>query len=164
MTPEELQATAVLAGRAFAGVASRVDGVHKAVADRAFRPIGPAGRPVRVVHDAVTGAVYGGLRLGGTCAGAVVGQLLSRTAPGSAEAGRTPLGNQALAALNGFAGHHLEGGLRPLAIRMSVRSAGRDVPLTSSRLGETFPEAGPKIAVFVHGLAETENSWVVTTP
>jgi pimeloyl-ACP methyl ester carboxylesterase len=69
------------------------------------------------------------------------------------------LGNQALAALNGFAGHRLEGDLAPLAIPMAVRVAGRDVRLTPREVSSAFPDARSRLAVLVHGLAETESLW-----
>jgi pimeloyl-ACP methyl ester carboxylesterase len=124
-----------------------------------FGATGPAGRPVRVIHDGVAGAVYAGLRMGGLTAGRVVGEVATRVMPASSPVGSTPLGNQGLAALNGFAGHHLNGELSPLAIPMAIRRAGRDVRLSPVDLAAAFPDATAKLAVFVHGLAETENFW-----
>jgi hypothetical protein len=40
-----------------------------------------------------------------------------------------------------------------------VRHAGRDVPLTPEALGAAHPGARPRVAVFVHGLGETEAAW-----
>ncbi len=74
-------------------------------------------------------------------------------------AGREPAGNLALAALNMVAGEHLGPDLAPLAIRMAVRADGCDVGLTPQRIATAFPHAAPRLVVFVHGLAETENSW-----
>lgn len=159
MIAEEVGATVRLGGYLVARVASRVEGVHRAVARRVFSGAGLVGEPVRVVHDRVAGVVYTGLRVGGLTAGAVAGEVVGRVIPSSFPAGSTPLGNQALAALNGFAGHHLKDDLSPLAIRMAVRSAGRDVRLTRVDLAAAFPDATAKLAVFVHGLAETENFW-----
>jgi pimeloyl-ACP methyl ester carboxylesterase len=42
---------------------------------------------------------------------------------------------------------------------MSVRVGGNPVGLTRPELRAAFPEATPRIAVFLHGLMETENSW-----
>lgn len=44
-----------------------------------------------------------------------------------------------------------------MAIRMAVRSAGRDVPVDA--LGPAFPEATGRVVVFLHGLCETESYW-----
>jgi PGAP1-like protein len=164
MIAEEVGATVRMGGHVFAGVASRVEGVHRAVAGRVFGATGLTSQPVGVIHDSIAGAVYSGLRVGGLAAGAVAGEVAGRLIPPSSPAGSTPLGNQAQAALNGFAGHHLQGDLSPLAIRMAVRNAGRDVPLAPVDLTGAFPDASPKLAVFVHGLAETENLWTPEAP
>ncbi len=159
MNAQEMAATIRLGGHIFAGVSSRVEGVHRAVAGRAFGATGATGPAGRTIHDHIAGAVYSGLRIGGLTAGAVAGDVVSRVLPSSGPAGGIPLGNQALAALNGFAGHRLEGDLTALAIPMAVRAAGRDVPLTPLDVAAAFSDTTPKLAVFVHGLAETENLW-----
>jgi pimeloyl-ACP methyl ester carboxylesterase len=159
MIAEEMRATVRLGGHVFAGITSRVEGVHRAVAGRAFGATGPTGYPARTVHDHVAGAVYKGLRIGGLTVGAVGGEVLGRVLRSSAPAGSTPLANQVLAALNGFAGHRLEGDLGALAIPMAVRVAGRDVELSPLEVAAAFPDTTSKLAVFVHGLAETEDLW-----
>jgi pimeloyl-ACP methyl ester carboxylesterase len=78
---------------------------------------------------------------------------------GGRPAGCQPGGNLALAALNAIAGDQLGPGLAPLAIRMAVRADGRDVDLIAREVADAFPHATCKMAVFVHGLAETEDSW-----
>jgi pimeloyl-ACP methyl ester carboxylesterase len=159
MNAEEMGATIRLGGHVFAGVCSRVEGVHRAVAERAFGATEATGPAVRTIHDRIAGVVYAGLRFGGLTAGAAVGEVVSWVLPSSAPAGGTPVGNQAQAALNGFTGHRLEGDLAALAIPMAVRVAGRDVDLTPLDLAAAFPDAASKLAVFVHGLAATENLW-----
>ncbi len=159
MNAEELRATIRLGGHIFAGVSSKVEETHRAVAGRAFGANGTPSVPVRTLHDHIAGAVYNGLRVGGLTAGAVAGEVFSRVVPSSAAVSGTRLGNQALAALNGIAGHQLGGDLAALAIPMAVRAAGRDVNLTPLDVAAAFPDTASKLAVFVHGLAETENSW-----
>ena len=63
------------------------------------------------------------------------------------------------AALNAIAGDRLGPGLAALAISMAVRADGRDVDLTRRELAAVFSHPAPRLAVFVHGLAETEDSW-----
>jgi pimeloyl-ACP methyl ester carboxylesterase len=65
----------------------------------------------------------------------------------------------ALAAVNGFAGDVLAEAESPLALGMAIRLRGEDVPLSSEGLASAFPEATAHLAVFVHGLVETEDSW-----
>ncbi len=159
MTPAEIRAVSRLGGHAFAGLVSRIEQVHQAVAGRAFTPIGLPGAPARAVHDAIARGVYVAVRGGGTAAGVLSGEAVSLLAGGGRPAGTQRGGNLALAALNAVAGHQLDPGLAPLAIRMAVRADGRDLDLSPQAVADAFPHATGRIAVFVHGLAETEDSW-----
>ena len=46
-----------------------------------------------------------------------------------------------------------------LAVPMSLRQHGRNVELTERGLADAYPDATTRIAVFVHGLCETEEAW-----
>jgi pimeloyl-ACP methyl ester carboxylesterase len=98
--------------------------VHRAIADRAF----PAG-PAKLLHDAISGAVYGAVRGGATLAGRASALLPDRE-----------VSPAVLGVLNGLQGDVLE---PPLAI-----------PMTLSVEGDA-----PRFAVFIHGLFETEHAW-----
>jgi len=63
----------------------------------------------------------------------------------------------ALAALNGILGSDLEADESALALEMTLRHGGRDVSV--AELAQLLPETTPKVAVFVHGLCESEHSW-----
>ncbi len=159
MTPAEIRAAGRLGGRAFAGLVSRIEQVHHAIAGRAFGPIGLAGTPARVIHDSVARGAYLAVRGAGAAAGTVGGEAGYLIGAGGGPAGREPAGNLALAVLNAVAGDHLDADLAPLEIRMAVRAEGRDVALTAGQIAAAFPHATSRLAVFVHGLAETEDSW-----
>ena len=159
MTPAEIAAVGRLGGHAFSGLVSRIEQVHQAVASRAFAPAGPAGTPTQVIHDSIAGGVYLTIRGAGTTTAVLAGKTVSFLAAGGQRADRAPGGNLALAALNAIAGDQLGDTLSPLAIRMAVRAGGRDVGLVPHEVAEAFPHATGKLAVFVHGLAETEESW-----
>ena len=159
MTPAEIGAVGRLGGHAFAGLVSRIEQVHLAIAGRAFTPIGPASAPARVIHDSITRGVYLAVRGAGAAAGVLGGEAVSLLGAGGQPAGREPRGNLALAALNAVAGDQLGPDLAPLAIRMAVRADGRDVDVTAQELSAVFGHPTPRLAVFVHGLAETESSW-----
>ena len=159
MTPAELRAAGRLGGLAFNGLVSRIEQVHQAVGRRAFGPTGSAGVPARLVHDTVARGTYLAVRTVGTVAGTAAGHAASLFGAAGQPAGREPAGNLALAALNAVAGDRLGPGLEPLAIRMAVRAGGRDVGLTADEVAAAFPHATPRLAVFVHGLAETDDSW-----
>jgi triacylglycerol esterase/lipase EstA (alpha/beta hydrolase family) len=160
MTPDELRAASGLGGRAFADFVARIEQVHQAVAGRAFGPARQAGAPARLIHDAVSRSVYLAVRSAGSAAGAMTGEiaavLLGRRGQ---PAGAVPAGNLALAGLNAVAGDGLVKDTAPLAISMAVRAVGRDIGLTAADLAAAFPGAAPRLALFVHGLGETENSW-----
>lgn len=159
MTPAELRAASRLGGHAFAGLTSRIEQTHLAVADRAFGPARRAGTPARLIHDAVSRGVYLAIRGTGSAAGAIGGEVALVFGRKGPPAGSAPAGNLALAALNAVAGDRLGMDVAPLAIRMAVRADGRDVEPVTRELAVAFPDAGQRLAVFLHGLAETENSW-----
>ena len=159
MTPAEISAVSRLGGYAFAGLVSRIEQVHRAVADRAFTTAGTMSVPARVIHDSITRGVYLAVRGAGTAAGAAGAETVLLLGTAGRSVGREPGGNLAQAALNAIAGGHLGPDLPPLAIRMAVRAAGSDIGLTTRELSAVSSHLTPRLAVFVHGLAETENSW-----
>src|ERR1039458_7300721 len=128
MTPAELRAAGRLGGHAFAGVVSRIEQVHQAVAGRAFGPIRHAGAPARFIHDNVSRSVYLAVRSAGSAAGAMLGEVLSPLGAGGQPASSTPKGNLALSALNAIAGDQLRPDVAPLAIRLAVRAGGSGGP------------------------------------
>lgn len=138
-----------------------VRGLHTGIAGRVFRSIGPAARPVEMVHDAIAGAVYDALdatghRLPPAVAGlAVAGLAFDDDAPLDERPGVA----EAIAALNGIYGDELADRDNSLAAPMAVRVAGRPVALTPDAVTDAFPAPTDTLAVFVHGLCQTESSW-----
>jgi pimeloyl-ACP methyl ester carboxylesterase len=124
---------------------------HLAIAQRAFDGVGPAARPVQFVHDAISGAVYGGLghatRFGGRALEAAIGrrytQLLSES----------PRGAAVIAIVNGLIGDTLEEERNELRQPMAIRIDGVPVGV------DAFAQPTSRVAVFLHGLMETEFSW-----
>lgn len=129
---DELRALTRLAFDELGLGAGGIGQVHRAIADRAFRVASPA----KALHDGISGAVYASV----AGAAALVGH-------GAAAAVRdrpvsdTPRGAAVLAVLNGLRGDALE---PPLAMPMTLRAGG---------------EPMPRLAVFVHGLFESEHAW-----
>jgi len=162
MTPAELRAMSRLSGHAFAGLVSRIEQVHQAIGGRAFGSIGPVSAPVRLIHDSVARSAYRAVGGAGSVAGALGGEAASLI--GSVgELGHTGQhagGGAVLAVLNAVTGDRLGPDLAPLAIRMAVRVDGRDVELAPQQVRDAFGAATPRLAIFLHGLAETENSWL----
>ena len=160
MRSTEVRAIGELAGRTLAGAGTMVRDLHMAVSGRAFTAVGPGGAPARVVHDGVAEALYGGVRTALAAlprgAGAAIARSALDDAPALAQSAR---GSLALAALNAYVGDALVAGDSPLALAMTLRHRGADLPLEPEALADALPDAGARVAIFVHGLGETDASW-----
>jgi len=146
---DELAALTRLTLDELGGAVAGIGRIHKAVADRAFGASGPGAKPARVIHDEVARRVYGGLRLGASAAGRTASIAVAGRPPISGE----PLGAGLIAALDGLIGDVLEQERPALAAPMSIRVGGRVAAPTE------VPAPTPRVAVFLHGLMETEFSW-----
>lgn len=158
-------------------VITPAEDLHRAIADRAFRSPGAA--PVRTVHDAISGAIYRGIRLGagGAGRGATAALRLQerRTAArerralppaggtgASAPPPQTPRAALAQSALNGLLGDLLEERGSELAIELALRHRGAVLPPERDALQAALGGAvTPDVVVFVHGLGETEHAWAL---
>jgi hypothetical protein len=147
------------------GGLTTIEGVHTAIARKPFGPLGlvpgvaEISGIVRVVHDGITHLVYAGLH-SAIAAGRATGRWAAITA-GAADEEPAP-GSRiglAVAALNGFAGDRLLREDNPLAAPMTLRQAGRRLRIDRAALAAAFPDASPRLAVFVHGLAGNESLW-----
>jgi pimeloyl-ACP methyl ester carboxylesterase len=148
---------------AFEEVAGAFDGVHSihgSIAERAFRRTGPGGAPAHWMHDTIASAVYGGLKGSVRGMGRVADTALERR-PHLVRrvVSTTPRGAALVAAINGLIGDTLERRQSPLHQPMSVRVHGEAVGTGREELADGYPDATPRVAVFLHGLMETEFSW-----
>ena len=163
MPVNEVKALSELAAESADVTVTRpVEGVHKAVAARVFRAVGPAGEPVRVVHDGVSSSIYKGLRAAGAAAGIAAGAAAARiSGPGDVRVlERSSSGRFAQAAINAIVGDQLDERASDVRIEMAIRRHGRDVTVDANALAAAFPDATARIAVFVHGLGEDERAWL----
>jgi pimeloyl-ACP methyl ester carboxylesterase len=64
-----------------------------------------------------------------------------------------------LAALNGVLGDHLAATANPLAIKMSLRHAGRTLVLERFAMRSSLPQATPRLLVLLHGLCTNDLQW-----
>ena len=159
MKSEEIRASGQLATRTLADTVLHVEQVHRAVAGRTFALTAPVSLPARVIHDVIASGVYTLIRETGLAAGLVASQLVGAAGGSVSPAGSTPRSNLALAVLNATVGDELADQGSPLAIAMAVRCVRADVVPRRASLEVAFPEATPKVAVFLHGLGENEESW-----
>ncbi len=163
MRRDEARALGDLAGEAAAGIAGQARDVHAGIAQRVFgalQVLGPAAEPARLIHDGVSRAAYaaaGTLTRAVVRGGAGVFSLTcAEDAPSLSEGVR---GRVAVGAINGMWGDRLNERRSVLETPMAVRRGGRDVGLGAAALAAAFPDATPRIAVFAHGLCETEDAW-----
>jgi pimeloyl-ACP methyl ester carboxylesterase len=138
-----------------------IRGMHTGIAGRVFASIGPAARPVEIVHDTIAGVVYDTL---GAAGRRVPGSVSSLAAAGLAFDDDAPLDEstpaaEMIAALNGIYGDELAERGNSLATELAVRVNGHAVALTPDAVAAAFPQATGRLAVFVHGLCQTETSW-----
>lgn len=132
--------------------------VHRAIARRAFRSAyRVGGRVPERVHDAITDVVYDSVSLGVRGARQLLEMSGTRGVGPSLDA--TVGGRHVVSAINGLVGAELAQRADPHAISMSVRVAGQDVPTTSAALRIAYPHASDRIAIFLHGLGENDDSW-----
>src|SRR5919197_318268 len=161
MRGAEVKAVGEVAGQALAGTGALVRDVHGAIARRAFEAVGAGGAPARTIHDGVAKAVYAGVRaaLQATPRG-VAAALATKTASEASSLAALPGGALALALLNGYAGDALVARGSELALDMTLRHRGRDVDLAAMAGGSHgLARPSSRIALFVHGLGETDASW-----
>jgi pimeloyl-ACP methyl ester carboxylesterase len=156
----ELASLGRLGGDALARPAAAIGDVHRAVAGRVFGALGLLGAPVRLMHDGISAAAYGGVRGAMRLVPRATAAPLVRALPASTRAmADSRAGSLALAALNGAWGDTISRTHPELALELTVRRGGRAVVLDSEGLASSFPDASPRVAVFLHGLCETEAAW-----
>lgn len=119
--------------------------LHRAIAHRAFAFGGPLATPGRALHDLISRAAYGTVRHAAAATTTAISSAARMVSGDDAPVlSRSRRGRAWLAALNGLAGDRLEQKRSDLAIPMSV---------------STSRKPTPRIAVFLHGLGETPESW-----
>jgi len=159
MSDTELRALTVLGFDELRQASGGFGSIQRAVAGRVFQAVGPGAALVRPVHEAVTRGVYAGLGLGTRAVGmATAAAVATRDAPALST---TPRGSALIAAVTGLRGDALEAEGSPLCQPMAVRVNGEPVALEPAELRDAFPEASPRVVVFIHGLMTTEFSWAL---
>ena len=159
MTPEKAQTFDQTGGQAVTGDVPYVEAAHGSIATSRFgatRTI-PVSSTVRAAHHGISGPACSGARAAFVAARWLTGRLASTVTALSATAKKQ--GDLAVAALNAAVGDRLCDTNSGLAIHMAPRSEGSDVRIRRDTLEAAYSDATPKLAVFLHGLGETEHSW-----
>lgn len=131
---------------------------HRAVAGRIFglvnRGTGNSARLPEVVHDGISGVVYGSIGVS-----LKAGHLALKAGRGRGPRMSSPAGRNWTSGVNGLLGDRLTADQFPLAFGMSVRVRGEDVVVDRNRLTAAYSDAGPRIVVLLHGLGENDQHW-----
>ena len=164
MQRDELVAIGELTGDALAGVTGQVHGIHEAVARRVWTSVGPLGTPVRIVHDAIAAGTYSAVEWSLSTAMRTGSRALGTVVPRhSPSLEQSPAARIAVGVLNGAVGDSLERRGNALGLKTTLRKRERDVELRPDVLRAEFPDATSRLAVFVHGLGETDDAWLLAS-
>jgi len=162
LNPNEWSAVAELTGdRLDRLVISPTESLHKAIAQRVFTAVPIGSGTVRPIHDGIAGAVYRAVRHG-VAGSTTLAAAFLRAA--SSDASVRPLsdsrrGRFLLSAINGLMGDRLEELGNELSVSMAVRWRDGDVACDAGALRRAFPHSTPRLAVFLHGLAGSDEWW-----
>lgn len=160
MQGHEIKSLADLAGEGTRVLTRLVRDVHHGIASRVFTSIGPAAKPVQVIHDTTASTIY--TLVDGAVRGSLygVGALAAHTVSDDDETVLArPRVAGAIAAVNGIYGDEMTNRENGFALSMQVRRKGHPVELNADSIAAAFPRATGRIAVFVHGWCMTERSW-----
>ena len=164
---EQLRGLADLVVSALSGGVRAAAEMHRAIARYPFAILEsipftrlPA-TGVRVLHDGIASSVYGILRGVTQGAGIAAGVALVPFGVGERDDDlRSPRALElAIGALNGAVGDRLEEWRNGLRMEMELRHGGGRLLLEPHAIARAYPGAGPKLAVFVHGLAGNDAVW-----
>lgn len=161
MNPDSARTTHAAALALEYGDSVVLDGIRRTHARVAYRLFGAtrvvgSGGP-KFVHDMISNSVYGAIS-GGLRAGSVVARGLASRGIG-APIDTSAAGRKFRAAVNGLVGDQLRLSSDPQTIVMAIRKDGADVPASTWWLSQAFREPSPHLAIFVHGLCESEEVW-----
>ena len=152
MRSEELVASGDLAADGFAAVTRQIRAFHGGIAERVFTSIGTSSEPIKLIHDGIADTVYGAVAVGGSLVVRAGTRIAAVTrAPGTTTLDDSPRARFLIGAVNGAFGDALHERNNGLATTMAVRVDGRAIA------PRDFPGATPKLAIFLHGLCETED-------
>ncbi|MGO9488171.1 MAG: lipase family alpha/beta hydrolase, partial [Solirubrobacteraceae bacterium] len=130
------------------------------IAQRAFRGVGPAGTPVKLIHDALSSRAYDAIAAGASGLGRAADRAMEQRGIGEqVSLSTTQTGSFGLAVLNGLIGDRLERNGSALHQPASARMHGERIGLDEASLRDAFPQATPRLAVFIHGLTGDEFCW-----
>jgi pimeloyl-ACP methyl ester carboxylesterase len=121
--------------------------------------------PVRVIHDPLSGISYRAIAAALRAPLSAAGALAAAQAPATARPlADSRAGAVMLGAANGVVGDRLADKHPELATALAFRHDGREVKPSREALAAAYPDVTARIAVFIHGLCETEVAWASPYP
>jgi pimeloyl-ACP methyl ester carboxylesterase len=159
-TEDEAGALVRLGFEELRGFTESIGTMERDIAGRAFGRV-PLGPPIKFVHDTIASGVVGALGGAASAAGRGAQTLVERRPRPERPLSATLPGGMGLAFLNGLVGDRLEREDSPLQQPMAVRIGGLPVPPRRRAIAEAFPQATPRLVVFVHGLMGEEHGWLL---
>jgi pimeloyl-ACP methyl ester carboxylesterase len=158
--PNEVRALTVLAFDELRGFPGAIREMHLGIAERAFRGVGAAALPVKLIHDTISSRAYDAIAAGAAGLGKAVDASMQQHGIGEqVSLSTTQKGNFGLAVLSGLIGDRLERDGSALHQPTSARMHGERIGLDERSLHNVFSEATPRLAVFIHGLTGDEFCW-----
>ncbi len=159
-----------LTARAFDQLTCRTHEWHRAISDMPFRTLSQVpglnegAAPTRLLHDSITDGVYGAVRLSGAAifgGATVLLKAVERSALAASPSAPAPSinGSKLLAAVSGLVGDDMAARRNPLTPRLGFYLHNRRLTLSAEALTAAYPQATPRLAVFVHGLCCSEHVW-----
>ncbi|MBK6885061.1 MAG: hypothetical protein IPH03_00490 [Tetrasphaera sp.] len=167
MRATEAREAGTVGGAVLRQLTGLVRGVHLAISDTVHDAVGlvagPVSRPIQAAQDAVTSGVYAATGLALDTGARVAGHLTA-TRVGSDDADRPSIhdgsaAHHAIAIGAGLWGDTLMRPTPTIAPAMHVRREGRQVELTREGVAAAYGPVTGDVAVFLHGLFETEAAW-----
>ena len=158
--PNEMRALSALVFEDLRAFPGGIRDMHLGIAQRAFRGVGPAARPVQVIHDGLSRRAYDAISSGAARLGLAADAAMERQGIGQeVQLSSTRRGSAVIAALNGLVGDRLERSGSDLHQPASVRVDGESVALDAGSLNAAFPDPTARLVVFLHGLMGNEFYW-----
>jgi pimeloyl-ACP methyl ester carboxylesterase len=167
----DVQGLSQLATQGVLGVTGLVEKVQGNVYKAVAAPFGLLGSrfvdarqgETGVKAGGITSYVYGGVKGITRLAGGTLNATLSKAVPlmrkRFGQSDSSPQREAVLAAVNGVLGDQLLATANPLAIKMSLRHAGKPLVLEQSALAQRLPQATSRLLVVLHGLCMNDLQW-----
>ncbi|WP_127782917.1 alpha/beta hydrolase [Rhodococcus sp. X156] len=160
-TRNEVGATAQLLAHAVDVLSRPVQGTHRTIANTVFAAVGPFGLPAWLMHNSIAALTYAGVRAGARATAGIVtavsdqlpAERVSHVVTGTAA------GSVLVGAVNGLLGDQLLADGNHLAVELGPHHQRKVVGLDTALLTASYTTATGHLAVFVHGLGETEQAW-----